>query len=132
MSTTEQLWRRAVLREHVTIGDVIRNLDQVAIKIVLITDQIGTLQGTISDGDVRRGLLKGLDLSSPITDIIHRDALVAPEGTNTAPRNLPLICNTNSNSSCSKALGSTTGHAVSSKSPPVLWNPSCSHKACAI
>jgi dTDP-glucose pyrophosphorylase len=80
MSTTEQLWRRAVLREHVTIGDVIRNLDQVAIKIVLITDQIGTLYGTISDGDVRRGLLKGLDLSSPITDIIHRDALVAPEG----------------------------------------------------
>jgi Nucleotidyl transferase len=80
MRTTEQLWRRALLREHATVGDVIRNLDQVAIKIVLVTDQIGTLQGTISDGDVRRGLLKGLDLSSPITDIIHRDALVAPEG----------------------------------------------------
>ena len=47
-----------------------------AIKIVLIVNASGVLQGTISDGDIRRGLLKGLDLSSPITNVIHRNALV--------------------------------------------------------
>jgi len=36
------------------------------------------LLGTISDGDIRRGLLKGLTLSSPITEIIHRNPLVVP------------------------------------------------------
>lgn len=57
---------------------MIRNLDQVAIKIVLVVNERGELEGTISDGDIRRGLLKGMDLNSPITTVIHRNALVVP------------------------------------------------------
>jgi dTDP-glucose pyrophosphorylase len=58
----------------------ISNLDQVAIKIVLIVNENHELVGTVSDGDIRRGLLRGLDLSSPVASIIHRDALVVPPG----------------------------------------------------
>ena len=36
------------------------------------------LEGTVSDGDIRRGLLNGLDLNSPISSIVHRNALVVP------------------------------------------------------
>jgi dTDP-glucose pyrophosphorylase len=74
----EQIWRKAILPANTTIGQAIRNLDQVAIKIVLVANETGVLEGTISDGDIRRGLLKGLDLNSPLTSIIHRDALVVP------------------------------------------------------
>jgi len=38
----------------------------------------GTLQGTLTDGDIRRGLLKGLDLNSSIAGLVHSDALVVP------------------------------------------------------
>lgn len=78
MNSTEQIWRKAILPPHATIEQVISNLDQVAIKIVLVVDETGKLEGTISDGDIRRGLLKGLDLNSPITTVIHRNALVVP------------------------------------------------------
>lgn len=78
MSAAEELWRRATLPAHVTIEQAIRNLDQVAIKVVLVVNEAGALEGTISDGDIRRGLLKGLDLSSPIASVIHRNALVVP------------------------------------------------------
>jgi dTDP-glucose pyrophosphorylase len=78
MSSAEERWRRAILPVHSTIEQVIRNLDQVAIKIVLVVNERGELEGTISDGDVRRGLLKGLDLASPITNVVHRNALVVP------------------------------------------------------
>lgn len=71
-------WRKAVLPPSATIGEAVRNLNQVSIKIVLITDDAGTLEGTISDGDIRRGLLKGLTLESPITPVIHRNSLVVP------------------------------------------------------
>jgi dTDP-glucose pyrophosphorylase len=74
-SKTES-WQRAMLPVGATIGNAIANLDQVAVKIVLVVNASGSLEGTISDGDIRRGLLKGLDLSSPITDVIHRNALV--------------------------------------------------------
>lgn len=78
MNPTEQIWRKAILPPHATIEQVISNLDQVAIKIVLVVNEAGELEGTISDGDIRRGLLKGLNLNSPITNVIHRNAFVVP------------------------------------------------------
>lgn len=78
MNSKEQLWRQAVLPANATIGQVISNLNQIAIKIVMVTNKEGRLEGTISDGDIRRALLNGLDLNSSITSLIHRNALVVP------------------------------------------------------
>lgn len=78
MSTVEEIWQRAILPTHSTIEQVIRNLNQSGIKIVLVVNERGELEGTISDGDIRRGLLKGLNLNSPIASVIHRNALVVP------------------------------------------------------
>ena len=78
MNSAEEIWRQAILPANATIQQAIRNLDQVAIKIVLMVNEAGELEGTVSDGDIRRGLLKGLDLNSPITSVIHRNALVVP------------------------------------------------------
>ena len=78
MNTSEQIWRQAILPASASIAQAIRNLDEVAIKIILIVNKAGVLEGTISDGDIRRGLLKGLDMISPLASIIHRDALVVP------------------------------------------------------
>ncbi len=78
MSPSENRWQQAILPTDSTIQQAICNLDQVAVKIVLVVNEKGQLQGTISDGDIRRGLLRGLDLNSPVASIIHRDALVVP------------------------------------------------------
>jgi dTDP-glucose pyrophosphorylase len=78
VNSDEELWRKAILPSSATIQQAIRNLDWVAIKIVLVANEAGELEGTISDGDIRRGLLKGLDLNSPIASVIHRNALVVP------------------------------------------------------
>lgn len=78
MNPSEQIWRQAILPASATVAQAIRNLDQVGIKIILVANETGVLEGTISDGDIRRGLLKGLDMNSPLTSIIHRNALVVP------------------------------------------------------
>ncbi len=78
MGTEDKVWRRSLLAHTATIQEAIRNLDQVAIKIILVVDEAGKLEGTISDGDIRRGLLRGLDLCSPITTVIHRNPFVVP------------------------------------------------------
>jgi len=78
VSSAEDIWRQALLPANATIQQAIRNLDQVAIKIVLVVNERAELEGTISDGDIRRGLLKGLDLNSPIARVIRRDPLVVP------------------------------------------------------
>lgn len=73
-----KVWRQAVLLESSTIGQAISNLNDSGIKIVLVVDKANKLIGTVSDGDIRRGLLKGLDLKSAIAGVVHQDALVVP------------------------------------------------------
>jgi dTDP-glucose pyrophosphorylase len=79
MKTVETVWRKALLKPDTTIHQAISNLDKVAIKICLVINQAGELIGTLSDGDIRRGLLKGLGLESPITGIVQHSPLVVPE-----------------------------------------------------
>lgn len=78
MTKLDQHWPKTILPINSTVGEAIQILNQVALKIVLVTDSKGVFIGTIADGDIRRGLLKGINLNSPITSIIHHDALVVP------------------------------------------------------
>ena len=79
MTITKDIWRKAILQDNAILQDAIINLDKVAIKIVLVVNDEGVLQGTISDGDIRRGLLRGLNLNSTIESIIHHNPLVVTE-----------------------------------------------------
>ena len=78
MSSFDEIWRKAILNTDTNIQQAIRNLDQVGIKIVMVVNDAGELEGTISDGDIRRGLLKGLDLNSSIESVTRHNPLVVP------------------------------------------------------
>ena len=78
MTTIEGRWRQAMLHTSASMHEAVRNLDQVAIKIILVINDGGELEGTLSDGDIRRGLLKGLNLNSGIASVIHHNPLVVP------------------------------------------------------
>jgi dTDP-glucose pyrophosphorylase len=71
-------WRKALLPAASTLQAAIRNLNDSALQIALVVGQGDALMGTVTDGDIRRGLLRGLDLGSPIDSIIQRDPLVVP------------------------------------------------------
>lgn len=71
-------WRDALLAPEATLRDAIANLDASGLQIVLVALPDDTLVGTLTDGDVRRGLLRGLDLGSPVESIVHREPFVAP------------------------------------------------------
>lgn len=79
-SNKSLLWKQITILVNSTIEQAVQILNQVGLKIVLITDKNGVLQGTISDGDIRRGLMNGLTLSSPIEKIVNYQPLVVPPG----------------------------------------------------
>jgi dTDP-glucose pyrophosphorylase/CBS domain-containing protein len=78
MTIKNNSWRKAVLTADATMQAVIHSMNTSTLRIVLVVNEQGALEGTISDGDIRRGLLKGLNLNSPIESLIHRSALVVP------------------------------------------------------
>lgn len=67
-----------------TIRRTIESIDAAAIEIALVVDESRRLIGTVTDGDVRRALLAGATLEDPVDGIVHRDAVTAPAGTDTA------------------------------------------------
>ncbi len=78
ITSTAENWREALLHDHCSIEDAIRRLNEAALQIVIVVDRDGSLIGTITDGDIRRGLLKGLTVGSAIDSIIVRSPLVVP------------------------------------------------------
>ena len=71
-------WKATLLSDTASVGEAIRNLEDSQQQIVLVIAADGSLAGTLTDGDIRRGLLRGFDLGSSIDSLIHRNPLVVP------------------------------------------------------
>ena len=81
MSEMDNRWRRALISPEATLVETIENLNTVAIKLALCVDTEGRLIGSVTDGDLRRGLLRGLTMQDPVREIVNPNPLVVPEGT---------------------------------------------------
>ncbi len=77
-SPVAEPWRKTLLTSDATLQQAIMSLDASAMQIVMIVGAEGELIGTLTDGDIRRGLLRGLEMHSPVDTIIHREPLVVP------------------------------------------------------
>lgn len=82
MDNQNKIWLETVLDNTVSVGKVIQTLNISALKIVLIKDSSNKLIGTVTDGDIRRGLLTGLQLDSPIDSVINKNPFVVPPNVN--------------------------------------------------
>ncbi len=60
-----------------TIKDALYIIDNGALQIALVVNNKNELLGTLTDGDIRRGLLHGLDLNSSIESIIFKTPTTA-------------------------------------------------------
>lgn len=78
MSVPERLWRAAVLPPESTIRQAIARLNEAGLQIVLVLNNMDTLLGTVTDGDIRRGLLRGLSLDEPIASVMRSNSLIVP------------------------------------------------------
>lgn len=72
-------WKKILVSPDTSIKEAIRIIDQGALKIALVVDDTNRLLGTITDGDIRRGILRGCDLLSPVDGIMNKTPLVAGE-----------------------------------------------------
>jgi dTDP-glucose pyrophosphorylase len=79
MKGIEPIWPNAILPVFSSIEQVIHVLNEVGLRIVLVTDANGVLVGTISDGDIRRGLLRDLKITSPASEVMNRKPITVPE-----------------------------------------------------
>ena len=77
MSKSRLSWKSSILSEDNLIKDVIKNLNKSNLQIALITRK--KLIGTITDGDIRRGLLKGYSIKENLKKILKNSITVSPD-----------------------------------------------------
>ena len=77
----QENWRSALLPGSANIRDAIRCLDEVALQIAIIVDSKGSMLGTVTDGDIRRALLRGESLDISVDQIMCRDFHALPANT---------------------------------------------------
>lgn len=66
---------RHLINESASLLDALKQLNTLSgqVMTLLVTNDDGVMTGTLTDGDVRRGLLNGVSLESPITNAMHRE-----------------------------------------------------------
>jgi len=56
---------------NASLLDTIAAISKGTKQIALVIDDAGVLLGTVTDGDIRRGLLRGLDMKALVTDVMN-------------------------------------------------------------
>lgn len=72
-------WKKICVDADVTILEVMKLIEQASSQICLVVDPQLRLLGTVTDGDVRRGLLKGIVIHDRVNKIMNPNPLTAIE-----------------------------------------------------
>ncbi len=59
-------WKQIVVGPELSLGEALKVLDNVGLRLLLVADESGHLLGTLTDGDVRRALLRQVTLTCPV------------------------------------------------------------------
>ena len=70
-------WREVLVSPDTSIISTISVINNSALQIALVTDHENHLLGTVTDGDIRRGILKGLSLDDPVEKIMCNNPTTA-------------------------------------------------------
>jgi dTDP-glucose pyrophosphorylase len=64
-------WKKALIVSSMSIRTAIVTIDASALQIAMVVDEHNRLLGTVTDGDIRRGILKGLSLDDTVQHIMN-------------------------------------------------------------
>ncbi len=70
-------WQNILIGQSSSVKDALRIIDQEALRVGLVIDADQKLLGMVTDGDVRRGILRGISLDAPITKVMNSQPRVA-------------------------------------------------------
>lgn len=68
-------WKKFKVSDDTSIIEAMRIIDAAGSQLAVVVSENGKLLGTLSDGDIRRGILKGVSTSQPIKVIMNSNPI---------------------------------------------------------
>ncbi|MDN3379113.1 MULTISPECIES: nucleotidyltransferase family protein [unclassified Pseudoalteromonas] len=66
-------WQKVIVSPTTTIREVLEIIDKEALRVAIVVLGCDTLVGIVTDGDIRRGILQGIELSAPVSTIMNNN-----------------------------------------------------------
>jgi len=76
---SREIVKSLCIRPEADLHEALRVIDQGAAGIALVVDEVGRLLGTVTDGDIRRALLRGVHLGTSVREVMCSSPVTVPE-----------------------------------------------------
>lgn len=73
----KQHWREVLINADISLRATLEIIDRAALQIALVVDAEEKLIGVVTDGDIRRALIRGLSLDYPVAEVMNKRPKVA-------------------------------------------------------
>ena len=77
-----EYYRQVLVRPNMSLKEAIKQMDKAALQVLIVVDNENRLLGIITDGDVRRAIINGIDLNNPVETIMSKNPITIPSTTN--------------------------------------------------
>ena len=77
-------WRKNLVSPEILLQDALRVMESLRHKFLVVSTSDDRLLGTLTDGDVRRGLMRNLTVQNPIVDFMNATPSWLPVGSSEA------------------------------------------------
>jgi dTDP-glucose pyrophosphorylase/predicted transcriptional regulator len=70
-------WTGSVVHPSDSIREAMQHIDESGLQIAVVADEDNHLQGVVTDGDIRRGILEGIDLNRSVQKVMNDAPITA-------------------------------------------------------
>jgi dTDP-glucose pyrophosphorylase len=74
-------WRDIIISPDTSLGEAIFKINESGLQVAIALSPEGRLFGVLTDGNIRRAILKGLDLQTPVRQIMNSNPTSTPVST---------------------------------------------------
>ena len=71
-------WKDVVVSRESPLAEAIARIDASALQVALVLNPDGTLEGVVTDGDIRRTILRGQGLQIPVSEVMNLNPTTIP------------------------------------------------------
>lgn len=73
-------WKDIVVKPTATIREAMRTIDDGSMKIAFVLNADGNLIGSVTDGDIRRGLIESAQMDDLVTQVMNKEPITCQLG----------------------------------------------------
>jgi len=68
-------YKKILVKTNFSLKAALKQIDKSTLQVLIVADEEDRILGIVTDGDMRRAIIKGLDFKTPIQDIMTKNPI---------------------------------------------------------